>query len=175
VRAPFDGVVLERQAQVGALAATGTPLLRLVSLQAAEVEAQIAPEYAADLREAREILFESQGRRYSVRLSALSPVLERSARTQLARLEFTAAAATAGSTGQLNWIGPRLLFPAELMIKRDGRLGAFISEAGVARFAHADDAQEGRPFRLQLAPGTGMVSRGQQGLNEGDALPVVEQ
>ena len=175
VRAPFDGVVLERQAQVGALAAPGTPLLRLVSLQAAEVEAQIAPESATDLREAREILFESQGQRYPVRLSALSPVLERSARTQLARLEFTAAAAPAGSTGQLSWIGPRLLFPAALMIKRNGRLGAFIDEAGVARFAHAADAQEGRPFRLQLAPGTRMVSRGQQGLNDGDALPVVEQ
>jgi hypothetical protein len=146
-----------------------------VSLQAAEVEAQIAPESASDLRDAREILFESQGQRYPVRLAALSPVLERSARTQLARLEFTTTAAPAGSTGQLSWIGPRLLFPAELMIKRDGRLGAFINEAGVARFAHAADAQEGRPFRLQLAPGTPMVSRGQQGLNDGDALPVVEQ
>jgi RND family efflux transporter MFP subunit len=175
VRAPFDGVVLERQAQVGALAAPGTPLLRLVSLQAAEVEAQIAPESAADLRDAREILFESQGQRYPLRLSALSPVLERSARTQLARLEFTAAAAPAGSTGQLSWIGPRLLLPAELMVKRDGRLGAFIDAAGVVRFAHAVDAQEGRPFRLQVAPGTRVVSRGQQGLSEGDVLPVLEQ
>ncbi len=175
VRAPFEGVVLERQAQVGALAAPGTPLLRLVSTAAPEVEAQIPPETAQDLADALEVHFETRGQRHALTLVALSPVLERAARTQLARFSFQNPAAAAGSTGQITWTGPRLLLPAELMVKRDGQLGAFIEESGVARFVLASDAQEGRPFRLQLPPGTRVVSRGQQGLNEGNALPVVEQ
>lgn len=174
VRAPFSGVVLERMAQVGALAAPGTPLLRLVSDAAPEVEAQIAPESAADLEAGRELRFEAQGRSHALRLLALSPLLERSARTRLARFAFEAGAAPAGSTGSVSWVGPSLLLPAELMVKRNGRLGAFIDAGGQARFVEAPGAQEGRPFRLAIDPATRVVSRGQQGLNAGDALPVLE-
>lgn len=175
IEAPFVGVVLERQAQVGALAAPGTPLLRLVSTNSPEVEAQIAPEHAQDLHQARDIVFESQGRRWPLKLVALSPVLERSARTRLARFAFVDEAAAAGSTGELSWTGPRLLLPAGLMVKRGGVLGAFIEHDGQAQFVAAPAAEEGRPFRLQLAPGTRIVSAGQQGLNSGDALPVAAQ
>lgn len=175
IRAPFDGVVLERQAQLGALAGPGTPLLRLVSTAAAEVEAQIAPESAVDLEQARAIHFESRAQRHPLRLLALSPVLERSARTRLARFAFVEGEAAAGSTGEVDWIGPRLLLPAELLVKRDGHLGAFIDDKGTARFMPARDAQEGRPFRLELPAGARVVTRGQQGLNDGDALPVQAQ
>ncbi|MCG6117169.1 MAG: efflux RND transporter periplasmic adaptor subunit [Aquimonas sp.] len=174
VRAPFAGVVLERMAQVGALAVPGTPLLRLVSDAAPEVEAQIAPESAAELEAGRELRFEAQGRVFPLQLIALSPVLERSTRTRLARFAFEGAAAPAGSTGTLTWIGPSLLLPAELMVKRNGRLGAFVDANGQARFVPAPEAQEGRPFRLAIDPATLVVSAGQQGLNEGDALPVRE-
>ena len=175
IRAPFAGVVLERQAQVGALATPGTPLLRLVSTSTPEVEAQLAPEAASRLEDGRDIAFVSTGRRYPLRLEALSPLLERSARTRLARFAFTAEAAPAGSTGQVEWTSAALLLPAELMVKRDGHLGAFIDEDGTARFVPAFDAQEGRPFRLEVPAGTRIVSQGQQGLNEGDALPAAGQ
>ncbi|MBE5314760.1 MAG: efflux RND transporter periplasmic adaptor subunit [Xanthomonadales bacterium] len=174
VRAPFAGVVLERQAQVGALAAPGTPLLRLVSTAAPEVEARLAPEAAARLEGGREIVFVTAGQRYPLRLEALSPLLERSARTRLARFAFTADTAPAGSTGQIEWTSAALLLPAELMVKRGGQLGAFIDAAGAARFVPAEGAEEGRPFRLEVPAGTRVVRRGQQGLNEGDALPVLE-
>jgi RND family efflux transporter MFP subunit len=175
VRAPFAGVVLERQAQVGALATPGTPLLRLVSTDAPEVEAQLAPEAATRLEQGRDLTFVSAGQRYPLRLEALSPLLERSARTQLARFAFTEGAAPAGSTGMIEWTSADLLLPAELMVKRGGRLGAFIDQNGAARFAPAEGAEEGRPFRLDVPAGTRVVSRGQQGLNDGDALPVLER
>jgi hypothetical protein len=47
--APFAGVVLERQAQVGAMATPGTPLLRLVDLAPPEIEAQIQAAWADEL------------------------------------------------------------------------------------------------------------------------------
>jgi hypothetical protein len=138
-------------------------------------EAQIAPESAVDLEQAGAIQFESRGQRHPLRLLALSPVLERSARTRLARFAFVEGTTPAGSTGQVEWVGPRLLLPAELLVKRDGQLGAFIDENGTARFVPALDAQEGRPFRLELPEGARVVTRGQQGLNEGSVLPVPGQ
>jgi RND family efflux transporter MFP subunit len=175
IQAPFDGVVLERQAQLGALATPGAPLMRLVSTEQAEVEAHIPPDAARDLEVAQEIVFETQGRRYPLRLLSLAPVLERSARTRLARFAFVDDAALAGSTGQVSWTGPRLLLPAELMVKRGGQLGAFIEREGEAQFIAAPTAEEGRPFRLDLPPEARIVTAGQQGLNPGDALPVRDQ
>ena len=175
IRAPFAGVVLERQAQVGALAVPGAPLLRLVSTAAPEVEAQVTPDFADELDGARDIEFEAGGARHALRLVALSPVLERTARTRLARFEFVDTHAPAGSTGTVSWLGSRLLLPAELMVKRDGQLGAFVADDGRARFVHAPDAEEGRPFLLRVEPDTQIVSRGQQGVNEGDPLPTSSQ
>ncbi|MEZ5583797.1 MAG: HlyD family efflux transporter periplasmic adaptor subunit [Candidatus Competibacteraceae bacterium] len=80
IAAPFAGVVLERQAQVGALAAPGTTLLRLVDLAPPEIEAQVQAAQADGLLQAREPVFDSQGRRYPARLLRLSPVVDLSPR-----------------------------------------------------------------------------------------------
>jgi RND family efflux transporter MFP subunit len=89
ILAPFAGVVLERQAQVGASAAPGTTLLRLVDLAPPEIEAQIQAAQADELPVATEIVFESQGKSYPARLLRLSPVVDVAARTRVARLVFS--------------------------------------------------------------------------------------
>ncbi len=172
VHAPFSGVVLERHAHVGALAAPGTPLLRLVSTAAAEVEAQLSPDAAEQIAPAVRIEFESQQRRYALKLAALSPVMERSTRTRLARFVFVTDSAPAGSTGQVSWIAPGLLLPAELMVKRGDERGAFIVVDGKARFVPAKSAEEGRRFQLDVPPETLVVHRGQQSLHDGDVVPT---
>ncbi|MCB1919434.1 MAG: efflux RND transporter periplasmic adaptor subunit [Candidatus Competibacteraceae bacterium] len=170
--APFAGVVLERQAQAGALAAPGTILLRLVDLAPPKIEAHIPTAQADDLPHASELLFTSQGQRYPARLLRLSPVVDVVARTRLARLRFTDAAAPPGSSGLLHWEGASNQLPAELLVKRDQTLGAFVVENGRARFKPAPDAQEGRPFTMNLPPQTLVITRGQQGVNDGQPVTV---
>ncbi|HRD49143.1 MAG: efflux RND transporter periplasmic adaptor subunit [Candidatus Competibacter sp.] len=171
--APFIGVVLERQAQVGATAAPGTILLRLVDLAAPEIEAQVQATQADELPHATEIVFENQGKPYPARLLRLSPVVDAAARTRVARLAFTGRAAPpAGSSGTLRWLTPDGLLPPDLLVKRDQKLGAFVVESGRARFVPAPTAQEGRPFAVALPPETSMVVRGQQGLNNGQPVTV---
>jgi RND family efflux transporter MFP subunit len=172
ILAPFAGAVLERQAQVGALAAPGTPLLRLVDLAAPEIEAQIPAGQADELTRAANLFLDRQGRRYPARLLRLSPVVDKAARTRLARLAFVdpAQAAPAGSSGLLRWETPAARLPAELLVKRGDQLGAFVVEAGRARFIPVPDAEEGRPFAITLSPQTPVVTEGQQGLTDGQPV-----
>ncbi|HRX71621.1 MAG: efflux RND transporter periplasmic adaptor subunit [Candidatus Competibacteraceae bacterium] len=170
--APFAGVVLERQAQVGALAAPGTTLLRLVDLAPPEIEAYIPTAQADELFQASALIFTSQGQRYPARLLRLSPVVDVVARNQLARLRFTDTAAPPGSSGLLHWEGASYQLPAELLVKRDQTLGAFVVEKDHAWFKPAPGAQEGRPFIMNLPPQTLMITRGHQGLNDGQPVIV---
>jgi RND family efflux transporter MFP subunit len=170
--APFAGVVLERQAQVGAMATPGATLLRLVDLAPPEIEAQVQAIQADELPQATELMFDGQDRRYPVKLLRLSPVVDTAARTRVARLAFTDRAAPAGSSGTLRWLTPGVLLPPELMVKRDRDLGAFVVENGRARFALAPAAQEGRPFAVALSPETPVVVRGHQGLIDGQPVTV---
>lgn len=172
VTAPFDGVVLERNAQVGNLAPAGSPLLRLVDLEGAEVEASLQSVDAESLSHARELVFESQGERHPVQLLRVTEVVERSARTRVARLGFVGAVAPPGSTGTLRWQLPATQFPPSLLVRRGDALGVFIVVDGSARFVAAPGASEGRPFSVELPPGAQVVTDGQQGLNEGQAVAV---
>lgn len=175
IAAPFGGVVLERQAQVGAMATPGAPLVRLIDLASPEIEAQIQAIQADELPRATELTFEGQSRTYPARLLRLSPVVDPAARTRLARLAFAGPAAPAGSSGTLLWFTPGALLPPELMVKRDQALGVFVAENGRARFMPAPAAQEGRPFPVSLPPETAIVVRGQQGLTDGQPVhPKVE-
>ncbi|MEZ5583798.1 MAG: hypothetical protein R3F37_14565 [Candidatus Competibacteraceae bacterium] len=58
------------------------------------------------------------------------------------------------------------------MVQRDQALGVFIMENGRARFVLAPGAQEGRPFVMTLSAQTLVVTRGQQGLNDGQPVAV---
>ncbi len=170
ITAPFSGVVLERQAQLGAMAVAGAALLRLVDVQPPEIEAQVQAIQADALPQATEISFESHERRYPARLLRLSPVVDSAARTRIARLAFVGQAATVGSSGTLRWRTSTLRLPAELLVKRGPILGAFVVENGRARLAPAPTAQEGRPFTVALPADAAIVVRGQQGLNDGQAV-----
>ena len=173
--APFAGAVLERQAQVGAMATPGAPLLRLVDLAPPEIEAQVQAGQADELPRATEIVFENQGKPYPARLLRLSPVVDAAARTRVARLAFADRAARAGSSGTLRWLTPGALLPPDLLVKRDQALGAFVAENGRARFVPAPAAQEGRPFSVSLPPETAVVTRGQQGLSDGQAVTATRE
>ncbi len=171
VLAPFDGSVLERHAQVGALATPGTSLIRLVDLGTAEVEAQLPSAYAAAIADGDRMFFESHGQRYPLTLSRMSEVIDPTSRTRVARFAFSAGTAPAGSSGQLQWRGSEGRVPATLLVKRDKQLGIFASADGRATFIPMADAQDGRPASAQgLDPTLQVVIEGQQALNDGDAI-----
>ena len=172
IEAPFAGVVMQRQAQVGALATPGMPLLRLVDRSGVEVEASIPASDAASLEAATAVELESQGRRLPLRLLRLSDVIDPQSRTRLARFGFVDATADAGASGSLHWRVAGRRLPAELLVQRDGSLGVFVADNGSARFVALPDAQPGRPVDLVDPPAGDIIVEGQQRLQHGDAIRV---
>lgn len=185
IRAPFDGAVRDRQAQLGELAVPGMPLATLVTLQDSEIAARIGAGDADWIGLAREMVFEWTGEQRPVRLLRLSPLTDRESRTREARFALAPVAAqpagagarasrpvplSPGAEGRLLWRDPRPHLPPEILVRRGDAIGAFIEVDAIARFVPLPGAQEGRPAVAVLPANAQVVVRGQTALREGTAL-----
>lgn len=170
VRAPYRAIVHARQAQVGELATPGTPLLTLIDVSRIEVSAQIQPKDGASLQVAQDIRFVAPGGEHPLRLLRISPAIDRATRTQEARLAFGAEPAAPGTEGRIRWHGDGNLLPAELLSRRAGRLGVFVADGDTARFVALEQAQEGRPAAVDLAPDTRIIVEGRFALQDGQTI-----
>jgi RND family efflux transporter MFP subunit len=170
ITAPFDGVVVERFAQVGTLAAAGSPLLRFVQVGGLEVQADVQTSDAQSLRLATRIVLQTRDGEHPLRLLRLAPVVDPGARSQVARLDFEGSPAVAGTSGTLAWTSPGQRLPANLLVKREQALGYFIARDGRAAFVPVPGAQQGRAFDVRLEPDVSLVVRGQNALEHGDQV-----
>lgn len=173
LRAPFPAIVKARPGQVGELAAPGTPLLVLVDAGGTEVSAQVQLKDVDSLEAAQEVRFLGLDGAYPVKLLRVSPAVNRDARNVEARLAFTGKRAAPGSDGRIVWRDHRPHLPADLVSRRDGRLGVFVIDGGRARFVPLPQAQEGRPAPAPLPPEAKIVIDGRHGLHDGQAFSSV--
>ncbi|GGO77733.1 hypothetical protein GCM10011348_07960 [Marinobacterium nitratireducens] len=173
VNAPFDGIVTERPGSEGSLASSGTPLLRLLRDEALEVEAQVPMEQAGSLQQAAVLAFENNGRRYSLELRTVLPLVDSRTRTRRIRLGFSGEPALAGSSGRLLWQAPQPRLPAALVVRREGQLGLMLYRDGRAEFRPLPGALEGQAAAVDLAPDTLVIIEGQYAVNDGE--PVQRQ
>jgi len=167
VRAPFPAIVRARLGQVGELAVPGTPLATLIDTRRIEIAAQVQLRDTASLAKASEIRFEGDGGTRILRLARISPAIDRQARSVEARLGFVAEALPPGAQGRILWRESRPHLPAELVVRRDGRLGVFVVKDGRAHFTPLADAQEGRPVGVTLPASTRLIVKGQLVLKDG--------
>ena len=172
VTAPFAGVVAERMAQVGSFVTNGSPLLRLTQMDRFELDAEIPADLADSLYSAQSLYFESRGQRWPVELLRLSPAIEKARRSRRARFSFVQEAPTVGRSGELVWHVEQGLLPANLITRRNGQLGVFLHQAGLAVFKPLPGAQEGRPLAAEFPGGTQVIVRGRDRLQDGDAVTV---
>lgn len=174
--APFDGVIIERHAQVGEKLPLGTLAFVLTDPSAVEVQAQLSAEQIASLQQARRIEAVIGANTYDLKLLRVSPVAVLPSRNQSVRLGFDGdQRPVAGATGQLRWQVGEPLLQAELLVRRAGSLGMFVLQAQgedwIARFVAIANAQEGRRAPApDLAPDTLVVTQGQQRLQDGQVL-----
>lgn len=173
IRAPFRAIVRTRDAHVGALAAPGTPLLTLIDAERIEVAAQVQVKDVASLQAAREVRLHAHGTAYPLKLLRVSPAINRESRNVEVRLGFAGMAAPAGADGRIVWRDHRPHVPAELIVRREGRLGIFVLNSEHARFIVLSDAQEGRPAVVDLPAETRIVTEGRFALRDGLAVAPV--
>jgi RND family efflux transporter MFP subunit len=169
IRAPFRAIVKAREADVGELAAPGTPLLTLIDVERIEVAAQVQVKDTASLQAAREVALQAHGTAYPLKLLRVSPAINRESRNVEARLAFAGKPAPAGADGRIVWRDHRPHVPAELIVRREGKLGMFVLNSEQPRFIALPEAQEGRPAPADLPPDIRIVIDGRFGLREGNA------
>jgi RND family efflux transporter MFP subunit len=172
VRAPFPAIVRARLGQLGELAVPGTPLATLIDTRRIEITAQVQLRDTDSLSQASEIRFEGDGGTRQAKLERISPAIDRQARTVEARLRFAETALPPGAQGRIAWRESRPHLPAELVVRREGRLGVFVVTDGRARFTPLRDAQEGRPVGVSFPAATRVVVKGQLALQDG--APVAD-
>ncbi len=173
VTAPFAGVVLERLAGEGEWIAPGKPLVRLLDDRRLEVSAQVPLQRLESLRRAAETWLQAGDRRYPLRLLRLVPAVDPRGHYREARLAFTADTALPGSSGRLGWRDARPHLPADLPLRRNGVLGVFVNDDGIARFHPLPGAVEGMPAPSDLPADTRVILEGRWGLRDGDPVEAV--
>lgn len=173
IKAPYDGVVTQRIANLGEMIEVGKPLVELIEDKQLEVSAKIASSDELSFNQAKVYTLDINDRLYNVTLRSYLPVIESNARSREARFLFVDESAIAGATGRLRWKTPLPYLPAYLLQKREGKSGYFIIEKNKAKFITVDIAEEGRPISYVLLPETQIIIEGRQGLKEGDKVTLV--
>lgn len=172
VSAPFSGIVRVRTAQVGELAAPGTPLLTLADTSDLQVVAQVQARDAEGLAAAAKVEFAAAGQTHALTPLRISGAISREARTVEARFRFTGPAPAPGTEGRLVWRDPRPHIPADYILRRNGRYGVFVLEGDKASFRELPQAQEGRPASADFPPEARIVTRGRHALQDGMAVSL---
>lgn len=177
VRAPFKAIVTARLGQVGELANEGAPLVQIVDANRLEVSAMLQASLAEALPKAKNPEMVIAGRRYALTLRTIIPVFDPRARTREARLTFAETNAMPGNAGELVWRSLQPSVPAELVVRRKGKLGIFVIDGGSApvmtvRFVELAGAEEGRPAPVPLDATTLIATQGRFQLQDGDQVSL---
>ncbi|MBF0212181.1 MAG: efflux RND transporter periplasmic adaptor subunit [Magnetococcales bacterium] len=164
VRAPFDGVIVQRPARIGVNATPGTPLAQLVDTQAVELSATIPANRVESLTRATGHEFTHDGRSDPVQLRVIVPIVDPATRAQEARMIFTGDKPVPGTVGRVIWSDPQPHLPPWLLTRRDNTLGVFLVREEKAFFHPLPDALEGHPARLDPLPEGAVVISGRESL-----------
>lgn len=172
IRAPFDAIVSARNAQVGELAVPGAVMFTLVELGGEQVAANVSVTDANHLTVSAGYTLHALGRSVPLTLQRVSPLVSRQTRSREARLLFSRPEQKmpAGTEGRLRWRDSRPHLPANLLVRRNNRLGVFVVRDQKAFFVAVPGAQEGRPSPSPVALSAVVVRDGQARLQHGMAV-----
>ena len=170
---PYKAVITARTGSVGEFAQKGTKLFEIVDIGQLEISAQVPATDIEQVITVKDLYFEDSTGRYDVELRALAPTVNTQTRNREARLLFTDAAALPGAAGKLIWQDNRPHISARLLVRRQDSLGVFIVDKGKARFHALPGANQGRAAPTALPADTRVVTEGQYGLQEGEAVKVI--
>ena len=174
LRAPFDALVLERDAQLGELATPGKALIRILESGQLEVEARVQPNDVSAVEQAASLSFQSQGQHYPITIRMVVPALDQRDRSRKMRLAFKNEMALPYSAGLLVWRHRKPHIPPHLLVRRNGQLGVMTSNAGKAEFVALPDASEGQPVATTLPMSSLIIVDGRFRVQQGDTLLVNE-
>jgi len=175
ILAPFTGILVERLASEGEWIAKGQPLVRLIDSERLEVSAQVSVDRLVSLEAAPTFELVTNQDSFTLTPRRFVAFVDSRGRNREVRLEFSGPRALPGTTGRLVWHADRGHVPADMPVRRDGRLGLILAEGDKARFLPLPHALEGHPVIVDLPAATLIVVEGRQALKDGDPIQVTEK
>jgi RND family efflux transporter MFP subunit len=181
IKAPFDGIITDKRAEEGALAAPGTPLLTIEQAGALRLEAAVDEELlgTARLGQSVEVKVEAADRTVQGRVSEIVPSVDPASRTFTVKIDlpgtpilrsgmFARARFPSGSKRAL-------VVPVEAIAEQGQLQSVMVVENGVARTRHitAGERRDGQIEVLSgLAVGEIVVSPRSSALRDGARVEV---
>ncbi|MFN0167563.1 MAG: efflux RND transporter periplasmic adaptor subunit [Bryobacteraceae bacterium] len=139
IRAPFSGVVTERRAEPGSVAAPGTPLLVLEQAGAYQLEASIEESRIGTIKAGTRVtvVLDALDQPIETRVSEIVPMLDPMARSFIAKIRLPAAAnLRSGLFGRARFAAGsrRALTVPEEAVRRQGQMEmVWVADGGIAR------------------------------------------
>lgn len=184
VRAPYDGVVIERMAEVGAYADTGEPLLRMLSDRTLEIEADVPSRRLAGLHPGTVVAFTLEDEsRHEAAVRAVLPQESATTRTRTVRLvpEFSERPQSLASGQSATVYVPVgeardvLSVHKDAVLRQRGEANVYVYADGEAEMRSVELGMEiGERFEVLagLEAGDLAVVRGNERLAPGDLIRI---
>lgn len=166
LRAPFDGLVTDKNARAGDLALPGEPLVVLQGAGRLRVSASVSKSQAEKLRLGATLLaILEDGSPVTTRVSILGPAGDPASRRSLVKSDLPAGTdARAGSFARLRLPRgdeePQALLPAAAVFERGALTGVYVVEDGRARLrwiSPGETVGEAVLVRAGVAPGEEVI------------------
>lgn len=180
VRAPIDGVVTQKMASAGDLAAPGRPLLALENASKLQVQTAVSDETYARFKtgDSVEVSIDGLAAPLQATIARIVPAADPVSHTHLVKLDLPAAAGLrSGAFARVRFIvGSRqgIRVPSPALLLRAGISGVFVVDAqGIAhyRMVRSGEAGGGEVEILAgLNPGDRVVVSGNADLDSGDRV-----
>lgn len=179
VMSPIDGVVVQKFANQGDIAAPGHPIVMVENASRLQVQTAVSEEIYANLEMGEQIMVEVDGLAEAVEaeVARLSPAADPVAHTHLVKLDIDAKGLRSGAFARVLFpTGSQsmLKVPVESVLNRAGIVGVFVvSDRGVAEYRMvrtgrtANDEVE---ILSGLAPDDRVVTRNAAALSNGDVV-----
>jgi len=142
VTAPFSGVVVEKRADVGAMAVPGVPLFLLEDPRSHRIEASVSETYLPFLRvgsPVQVVLDVDPGVSFSVIVTEVVPTIDPASRTFTVKADLPPGKARSGQSGKVRFAagkGTVLAVPKQAITRTGGSDGVFsVGSDNVARLS----------------------------------------
>ncbi|NCN43231.1 MAG: efflux RND transporter periplasmic adaptor subunit [Piscirickettsiaceae bacterium CG_4_9_14_3_um_filter_43_564] len=184
VKAPFDGIVVEKLAVAGALAAPGNPVLVLENLTSLSVRTQVSEDLFAVLRngDEAEVRIDGQPQPIMATIYTLVSAADPRSRTHTVKLSLPSVvnvnSGTFARVGFKRGERQTMMVPKSAIVNRSGIEGVFVVKDGTAYF-HMVRLGESIGNRIEIKAGVNLgdqiVIDNNQSILNGDKIIAVSK
>lgn len=158
IKAPFDGFIVQKQAEVGQSASPSMPLFTLLDPLKSHIQAKIPQYLLSSYQQSQKVYFINNHQSYALEKQFLIPEFSEN-RTIEVRL-LPKETVTVGIHGTLQWQGVNPYLPAKYLKSYQDQWGVYVVEKDRVRFHLIKDAKEGRDSPINLPLTTPIIVNG---------------